>query len=93
VEFNHEQFGNRGFEIRCKRQLTRTNTQLFTFALKKVIENSDGEGQCHCSLKNHLPSKPYRVFEGTTLEACKIATSQIYYEYRHYPTPITTEQK
>jgi N-methylhydantoinase A len=90
VEFTKEQLATEGLNT-LKRQFDEEHTQLFTFALEEGHEIVMVRAIATAASKP-LPSKPIGI-EGTTLEECKIATSQIYYEGKHYPTPIYNRAK
>ncbi|MFT4939829.1 MAG: N-methylhydantoinase A [Paraglaciecola sp.] len=90
VEFTRKQLEQEGLAV-LKRQFDQEHTQLFTFALEDGHEIVMLRAIATAS-STPLPAKPVGV-DGTSLDDCKIADSEIYYEGKYYPTPIYNRAK
>tara|TARA_R110001592_G_scaffold171422_1_gene409740 strand:- start:5843 stop:7903 length:2061 start_codon:yes stop_codon:yes gene_type:complete len=90
VEFTLSELQGQGLDV-LKSQFDNEHTQLFTFALetgheivmiRAIATASSGE----------LPMMPQSE-SASSLESCKMADSEIYFEGKYYPTPIYDRNK
>jgi N-methylhydantoinase A len=90
IEFTLDELKARGLEV-LKSQFDKEHTQLFTFALEEGHEIVMLRAIAIAS-SGELPTMP----EGNganTLDECKLADSQIYFEGQYHPTPIYDRNK
>lgn len=90
IEFTEAELAEQGLDV-LKDQFDHEHTQLFTFALEEgheiVMIRAIATAQ-----SGDLPDMP-RGQTGASLDDCKIATSQIYYEGEYHPTNIYERNK
>jgi N-methylhydantoinase A len=90
IEFTRAELQAQGLDV-LKSQFDKEHTQLFTFALEEGHEIVMIRAIATAS-SGELPMMP----QGTavaTLEDCKLADSQIYFEGKYYPTSIFDRNK
>jgi N-methylhydantoinase A len=90
IEFTLDELKARGLEV-LKSQFDKEHTQLFTFALEEGHEIVMLRAIAIAS-SGELPTMPEGNW-ANTLDECKLADSQIYFEGQYHPTPIYDRNK
>jgi N-methylhydantoinase A len=90
IEFTLAELQARGLEV-LKSQFDKEHTQLFTFALEEGHEIVMVRAIAIAS-SGELPTMP-KGNAANTLDECKLADSQIYFEGQYHPTPIYDRNK
>jgi N-methylhydantoinase A len=90
IEFTLAELRVEGLDV-LKSQFDRDHTQLFTFALEEGHEIVMVRAIATAS-SGELPSMP-QGSAANTLDECKLADSQIYFEGQYHPTPIYDRNK
>lgn len=90
VEFDQAQWEREGLGL-LKTRFDEEHTQLFTFALEEGHEIV--MVRAIATAKAEPLPDPVVGVEGTSIEDCKIANSQIYYEGKHHDTVIYDRAK
>ena len=90
IEFTLAELQAQGLEV-LKSQFDKQHTQLFTFALEEGHEIVMVRAIATAS-SGELPTMP-QGSAANTLDECKLADSQIYFEGQYHPTPIYDRNK
>lgn len=90
IEFTLAELQAQGLEV-LKTQFDKQHTQLFTFALEEGHEIVMVRAIATAS-SGELPTMP-QGNAANTLDECKLADSQIYFEGQYHPTPIYDRNK
>jgi len=90
IEFTLAELQAQGLEV-LKTQFDKQHTQLFTFALEEGHEIVMVRAIATAS-SDELPTMP-QGNAANTLDECKLADSQIYFEGHYHPTPIYDRNK
>ncbi|MFT2092777.1 hydantoinase/oxoprolinase family protein [Paraglaciecola sp. 2405UD69-4] len=90
IEFSQEELLAQGLDV-LKSQFDKEHTQLFTFALEEGHEVVMIRAISVAS-SGELPSMPQGT-AGATLDDCKIADTQIYFEGKYHPATIFDRNK
>ena len=90
VEFTLSELQEQGLDV-LKSQFDNEHTQLFTFALESGHEIVMIRAIATAN-SGELPMMPQSE-SASSLESCKMADSEIYFEGKYYPTPIYDRNK